>query len=67
MFLYAFTRPDQMKGHRFTDDVALCRAWTKKRAVKKFARSNLYEGVTIREIKRVRFPKSTRICILTDY
>ena len=62
--IYCFTRPDQMKGHRFTDDVAICKAISKKRAVKKF--SKLYADVSKKEVFRVAFGRKLPT-ILTDY
>ena len=63
MSLYCFSRPDAMKCHTFTDDVAICRAWTRKQAIKKFSR--LYNQVRTCEVKRIKSLKSVEI--LTDY
>lgn len=63
MFLYCFARPNQMVDHRFTDDVAICRAWSKKAAIKKF--SVLYAGVEEKEVSRINHFKNVKI--LTDY
>lgn len=58
-FLWCYTVPDAMIDHNFTDDCAICFAFTKKRALKKFrkfyalapnesiSKVYLYEGVTI--------------------
>ena len=63
MGLYYFARADQMEGHKFTDDVAIVWAMSKKSAMKKFSR--LYADVKIDEVYRVRF--GTRVRVLTDY
>ena len=62
--VYCLARPDQMKGHKFTDDVAICRAISKKQAVKKF--SILYNNVTEKEVFKVAFSRKFPT-ILTDY
>ena len=62
--IYCFARPDQMIGHKFTDDVAICKAISKKRAIKKF--SKLYKDVSEKEVFRVAFGKHLPT-ILTDY
>ena len=62
--IYCFARPDQMKGHKFTDDVAICRAISKKQAVKKF--NKLYDCVTEKEVFKVSFSRKFPT-ILTDY
>ena len=63
MSLYCFSRPDAMIGHKFTDDVAICRAWTHKQAIKKF--SKLYSDIQPHEVCRIGRIKKIRI--LTDY
>ena len=64
--LYYFSRPNQMINHRFTDDVAVCFALTKKKAIKKF--SLYYANVKSSEVKRLNlFSSCSSICILTDY
>lgn len=65
MFTYYFARADQMKGHNFTDDVAICKAWSKKSAIKKF--SKLYADVKNKEVKRINWFEKPRVKILTDY
>ena len=62
--IYCLARPDQMKGHKFTDDVAICKAFSKNGAVKKF--SKLYTDVSKKEIFRVKFVKDMPT-VLTDY
>ena len=62
--IYCFARPDQMIGHKFTDDVAICKAISKKRAIKKF--SKLYKDISEKEVFRVAFGKNLPT-ILTDY
>lgn len=63
--IYCFARPNQMKGHRFTDDVAICRALSKKQAIKKFNR--LYDYVTKEEVFKVKFYGNYFPMVLTDY
>ena len=65
MFTYYFARPDQMREHRFTDDVAICKAWSKKSAIKKF--SVLYRDVKETEVARINWFKKPAVKILTDY
>lgn len=37
MGLYYFARANQMEGHKFTDDVAIVWAMSKKSAIRKFS------------------------------
>lgn len=63
MGIYYFTRPDQMAGHKFTDDVAVVWAMSKKSAIKKF--SVLYVNVQENEVDKIGFWTHARV--LTDY
>ena len=63
--LYCFARPNQMVGHRFTDDVAIVRAINKKVAIKKLSR--LYADITEDEIQKVSMKSCGKVAILTDY
>lgn len=63
MGIYYFARADQMEGHKFTDDVAIVWAMSKKSAIRKFSR--LYANVQEYEVRKVKF--GTRVRILTDY
>ena len=63
MGLYYFARADQMEGHKFTDDVAIVWAMSKKSAIRKISR--LYVNVQEYEVRKVKF--GTRVRILTDY
>lgn len=63
MRMFAFTRANQMLEHKFTDDVALTRAWTRKGAIEKFNR--YYDNVQKDEVKVVRLISGVEI--LTDY
>ncbi len=63
MSLYAYTRPNAMIGHRYTDDVALTYALNKKQAMEKF--SKYYAGVKPKEVRKVEFTNG--VFILTDY
>ena len=69
---YAFTRPDAMEGHKFTDDVALCRASNFRQAKKIF--SEYYADIKDDEIRCLAVTKDMHkqkkpnsIIILTDY
>ena len=67
MFLYCLFIPDSMKNdsdHVATDDCALCRAWSKKQAIKKFKK--LYCNFDESNVSRVKCNKYG-IAILTDY
>ena len=64
--IYCFARPNQMVGHKFTDDVAICFAFSKRKAIEKF--SLYYTKVRPSEVKRVNlFTTCPFISILTDY
>ena len=63
MGIYCFTRPDQMEGHKFTDDVSVVWAISKKSAIKKF--SVLYVDVQENEVDKIGFWTHARV--LTDY
>jgi len=66
MSIYAFTRPDQMVDHKFTDDVAICEADSVEEAKIKF--SGLYADVEDDEISVINFDlNSTGVVVLTDY
>ena len=63
MSIYYFARPDQMVDHKFTDDVAIVCAVSKKYAIKKF--SVLYNNVQDNEVRKIKL--CTRVRVLTDY
>lgn len=63
-FLFVFTRPGQMDGEPFSDDVAVVRALTQNSAVRKF--NKMYTDVREREVTRVRSWCSHPYA-LTDY
>ena len=63
MGIYYFARPNQMIGHKFTDDVAVAYAMSKGSAIKKF--SVLYKNVKENEVKKISF--CNRAIVLTDY
>lgn len=66
MFLWRFARADQMVEHNFTDDVAICFAWTKTQAMKYF--QFLYGDVMGNEVIRVDYRYIIkRAYVLTDY
>lgn len=63
MGIYYFVRPGQMVDHKFTDDVAVVWAISKKSAIKKF--SVLYADAQENEVDKIGF--WTRARVLTDY
>ena len=67
MFLYAYTRPNVMTGHRFTDDAAITLAWNKPHAYKKFKRLYRCSMKDIRKISILRLIGKTGVEVLTDY
>lgn len=63
---FCFARPNAMKEHKFTDDVALCKAVSKSQAIKIFSR--LYSDIKDDEVFIVKKGfNSYGIAILTDY
>lgn len=67
MFLYCLFIPDSMKNdgtHNATDDCALCKAWSKKKAIKKFQK--FYCNFDESNVFRVKY-NTYGIAILTDY
>ena len=67
MFLYCLFIPGSMgndSNHTATDDCALCKAWSKKGAIKKFQK--LYCDIDESNVSHVRYNKYG-IAILTDY
>ena len=62
-FLWCYTVPDAMVDHNFTDDCAICFAFTRKRALKKFRK--LYSFAPNESISKVYFYEG--VAILTDY
>lgn len=66
MRLWYFARPNQMVDHKFVDDVAVTKAWTKQGAIKKFGL--FYTEVKPCEVVRIKPRKySEKVQILTDY
>lgn len=65
--IWSFSRADQMIGHKFTDDVAITFALTKKRAIKKF--SQWYAEVNPKEVtcQLKKLLKFDGVAVLTDY
>ena len=69
MFLYLFKR---VYGNSIDDDFAICRAWSKKHAIKKFKRmycDTIFTADTdkvVNCVSRVRFNKHG-ISVLSDY
>ena len=63
---YVFARPNSMVGHKFTDDVALCKAVSKSQAIKIF--SKYYANVNGDEVFRLTTKDyKPEVMILTDY
>lgn len=66
MRCWIFSRPGQMDGHEYTDDVAYCWTWTKRGAITKFSR--LYADVMPNEVDAVQFaPFRKYPVVVTDY
>lgn len=65
--IYYFAKANQMVDHRFTDDVAICIAISKKRAIKKFG--VFYANIQEKEVFRISLISliKGRVKILTDY
>ncbi len=65
MFIYShFVKGALPPGHKGNDDCAICRAWNKKNAIKKF--SKLYINANEDNVKRA-FYNIYRIFIISDY
>ena len=64
MRLYVYAKADQMVDHRFTDDVALTYAVSRKWAVRHFRQ--LYAVVDKEDVHEVRF-NADGVAILTAY
>lgn len=67
MFLYCLFICDSMLNdgiHNANDDCAICKAWSKKQAVKKF--QTMYNGFDESNVSRVKFNKFG-IAVLTDF
>lgn len=63
---YVLARPNTMVGHKFTDDVAICKAISKSQAIKIF--SKYYTDVDSDEVfKLVNKDNKSEVIILTDY
>jgi uncharacterized membrane protein YkvA (DUF1232 family) len=62
--IYCYAKPDSLKGHKFTDDVAVVKAMSKRSAQKKF--NYLYKDVDKENIKRIKLSYN-KVTILTDY
>ena len=67
MFLYSLFIANSMINdgtHIANDDCALCRAWTKKKAIKKFQK--IYCNFDESNVSRVRY-NTYGIAVLSDY
>lgn len=62
--LYCYALANQMVGHRFTDDVAICWAMDKAEAIERFQK--LYALADESNVFEVRYG-SDKVAILTDY
>ena len=64
---YAFRRPNGMTGHKFTDDVALCKATTYRKAKKIF--SKYYADIKDEEVILISgvIKRNEEFIVLTDY
>ena len=62
---YVFRRPNAMVGHKFTDDVAVCKAISKSQAIKQF--SKYYADIQDDEVSRLRPRQYSSGCHMIDY
>ena len=64
---YVFCRPNALVGHKFTDDVAICKAISKNQAITKF--SKYYADVKDDEVIKLLSANhlESGVVILTDY
>lgn len=63
---YGFARANQMRDHKFTDDVAVCKAISLQQAKKKFSR--LYSNIQDNEVFKITGNFNVYgVFILTDY
>jgi len=67
MFIYVYARANAMEGHNFTDDVALCRAWSLKGAIKKFSKYYFDCEKYVFKLRRFNKRHYSNVIILTDY
>jgi len=65
--LFVYHRPGQMKGHNFTDDVAITKAYTKKGAIEKFRKLYLLTDEEAEKYIDIVWFNSYDVSILTDY
>jgi len=63
--IFVYAKANTMKGHRFTDDVAICLAKDIYEALDKFKR--LYLKASIDDISECKFNEDGDVIILTDY
>ena len=67
MKLYCYAKPNQMVEHRFTDDVAICKADNKNHAVEIFRRIyTISDEDAEKYVKEVWF-NNYKTAVLTDY
>ncbi len=67
MFLYCLFIQGSMPGdeiHNAHDDCAICKAWSKKRAIKKF--QTMYDDFDETNVSRVKYNRHG-IAVLSDY
>lgn len=62
---YVFKRPNQMQGHNFTDDIAVCKAVSKSQAIKQF--SKYYADIKEDEVDRLHPRRYSSGCRMIDY
>lgn len=63
--IYCYAKADQMKGHRFSDDVAVCMAKDKKTAMRNFKK--YYGEVDKSDVFLIKLDDKNNFAILTDY
>lgn len=63
--IYCYAKADQMEGHGFSDDVAICMAKDKKTAMRNFKK--YYAEVNNSDVFLVKLDDDNNFAILTDY
>lgn len=62
--LYYYAEPNAMTGHKFTDDVAICKASSLEEAIATFKK--LYSHASEKTVSKC-IMNDFGVCILTDY
>lgn len=65
--LYYYASPNQIQRHQFTDDVAICEAYSKEEAVDKFRKLYALTDDDARQFVHEVWYNNYGVAILTDY